>query len=197
MPVRGTSGFTLIEAVVATAILLLTSAGVTGAVSASLRGASVEAGQTGLERLVQAEVVRLEALPYMVPVGALGTEGYDPAAAPSLIQTVFPHALLTSNAATSWFTPGIPDKPATFSTVRRSEWGSLTVVGQFVRLRDGVWQPLTSQELEGWAVWLEAIPPSPAVRITVIAETGGPLAHRAEMTVVLCADRPQKATVAS
>jgi len=184
------AGFTLIEAIVAAAILLLTSAGVTGAVTASLRAHGIEAAQTRLEQRVQAEAARLGALPYVLPAPPPGIEGYDPGAARSLLQAVFPHALAASNTTAAFFTPASPGAPATFTTVADHEWGSLRVAASFVTAADGVWEPAAAAAVEGWAVWLNDTPPAPAVLVTVRSSSSGSPAHAAEVTLVLDGLRP-------
>jgi len=184
------AGFTLIEAVVASAILLLTCAGVTGAVTASLRGQGIEEAQMRLERRAQAEIARLSALPYSLPALPPGADGYDPGAARSLLQAVFPHALAAHNAAAAFFTPASAAGPAAFTTVSDHGWGSLRVAASFVTAAEGAWVPADTAAVEGWAVWLNDAPPSSAVRITVRASSPMPQARTAEAALVLDGLRP-------
>ncbi len=183
-------GFSLIEAVLASAILLLTAAATTGVVTASLSGREVETTQTHLEQRVQAELARLSALPYVLPAETAGPEGIDPAQASSLLEAVFPHALVEYNSARAFFAPASLDQPCTFTTIAELPWGTMRVTGCFMDHGDVAWQPADASAVDGWAVWLDATPPSSAVRITVEAVSTGPRPHRAEATVVLDALRP-------
>ena len=187
---RGAPGFSIIEAVVAAAILMLATTGVSGVVTASLRAERAEAVQQQLEQRVQAELARLSALPYVLPEAAPGPEGMDPVQARSLLGAVFPHALVMHNTATASFVPGSSGDGGTFTTVRAEAWGSMRVTGRFVSAGDAAWSPAPATCIEGWAVWLEATPPSPAVQVTVEASSSGPRPHRAEASAILDALRP-------
>jgi hypothetical protein len=184
-------GFSLIEAVVATAILLMASAGVTGAVTASLQGASTEAAQRRLEQDVRAELARLAALPFDAVVAAPPAHGYDPAAARSLLQAVFPHAQAARNTQVASYAAASATTAATFTTTVPGSEGDLRVSATFVEEAEGVWVDASPEAHDAWAVWLDALPPATALRVTVQASAG---AHHAAATTVLSADRPQAGT---
>lgn len=192
MPVNP-RGFSLVEALVAAAILLLATAGVTGVVTASLRAERTETIQQQLEQRVRTELARLSALPYVAPAPAPAPEpqGYDPAQARSLLQAVFPHALEAQNTLPAFFSPASSSEPCTFTTVTEAAWGSLRVTCCFVSATAGEWRPMVATDVEGWAVWLDVVPPSAAVRVTIAAVEEGSGAHRAEVSAVLDALRPR------
>lgn len=186
-------GFSLLEAIVASAILLLTSAAVTGVITTTLRAQSVEGTQAQLEQRVQAELARLSALPYVLPAAAPGVEGYDPAATQSLLQAVFPHSDLALNVARAFFTPASAEKPCSFTTISEQAWGTMHVVCGFVSMRDGTWAPSPESGVEGWAVWRRATAPASAVLVTIQASAAGEPPHLAETSIVLDALRPLRA----
>ena len=84
------------------------------------------------------------------------------------------------NTAAASFVPGSWGDGGTFTTVRTEAWGRMRVTSCFVSPGDAAWSPAPATRMEGWAVWLEATPPSPAVRVTVEASSFGPRPHRAE-----------------
>ena len=181
-----TGGFSLVEALVASAILLMASAGVTGVVTASLRAQSAEDARQRLEQRVQAELARLTALPFMAPAPAPVAAGYDPAQARSLVQAVFPHALVARNTPTAFFVPAGPATPAAFTTVS----ASTTVSAGFVNRVGDEWRALPDAVLGGWAVWAAERPPACALRVTVTASDASGRERVATATRVILALRP-------
>jgi hypothetical protein len=170
--------------------LLLATVGVSGVMTTSLRAQSGEAAQRQLEQRVQAELARLRALPYSLSAPAPGSGGADPAGARSLLEAVFPHALAAHNTPSAFAVQAGPGRPWTFTTARAASWGVLSVECHFVTAVGGTWEPVAAEFVEGWAIWRDAVPPSPGVRITVGAASTGPRPHRAETTVVVAALRP-------
>ena len=124
---------------VAAAVLLLTAAAVSGVVSASLRARGVEAARGQLEQALQTELSRLAALPYATPVAPPPGQGYDPAAARSLVQAVFPHAGVVPDLPQAYFTPGTATEAEEFTTVATTAWGRLRTQAEFVCWGGGGW----------------------------------------------------------
>ena len=174
----------------AAAILMLSTAGVSGVVTASMRAERAETAQRQLEQRVQSELARLSALPYVLPAVSPGPDGADPARARSLLGAVFPHALVMHNTAAASFAPGSCGRRRHLHDRPQEAWGSMRVTSSFVSPGDAAWPPAPATRIEGWAIWLEATPPSPAVQVTVEASSLGPRPHRAEASVTLDALRP-------
>ena len=184
-------GFSLVEALVAAAVLLLTAAAVSGVVSASLRARGVEAARGRLEQALQTELSRLAALPYATPVAPPPSQGYDPAAARCLLQAVFPHAGVVPDLPQAFFTPGTATGADEFTTVATTAWGKLRTQAVFVCWGGHGWVPAAGDQLSGWAVWQGQVPPAPALRVTV--EALGASGCCASLTTVLCGDAPRVA----
>jgi hypothetical protein len=183
-------GFSLVEAVVAGVLLLLTCVSVSTLISAALRAEGAAQRRSGLEAALAAERERLATLPYYRAVAtpaelAVGTS-------PSLVGEVFPHALEAYNTAGAFFRGGeAAGEPASFVTVASVTSDSSASV-QVERTASflGRWPasplPLGPSELEGWAVWRRELPPGGALEVRVEAESGG---ERAACVVTLGAPR--------
>jgi Tfp pilus assembly protein PilV len=184
-------GFSLAEAVVASAILLMTAASVTGVIIASLRAERAEAAQADLEQSVQTELARLGALPFVAPAAAPGLPGGEREEPRSLLEAVFPHALVAQNAASGFYVPATSDAPCSFVTVRESSWGTLRLTCSFMCFRGDTWQATDAGDVDGWAIWRQATPPSSAVRITVEATATGGARRRERVSLILDALRPR------
>lgn len=154
-------GFSLLEAVVATALLALGCSAVAGVVHVSLRAEARQAGGRAAVELLAAEGARLEALPYFRPVAG---PGLGPA---SLLAELFPHARPALNSPAATYDAGTGE----FTT--RDEVATLRVarIARFARQTGDGLEPLPPGIASGWAVWAAAQPP--AVVLCVRVEVGG------------------------
>jgi len=95
---RRRSGFSLIEAVVASAVLLLTCAAVGGTLAAVLRAERTVRQRSALEKVLVAESARLTSLPFFVQAAPPQGEAPGDLRPSSLLAVVFPHARPESNS---------------------------------------------------------------------------------------------------
>lgn len=181
----GTDGFSLVEAVVAGVLLLLTCVSVSTLLTAALRAEGAAQRRSALEVALAAERERLAALPYCRAVAtpaeiAAGT-------APSLVGEIFPHALEAYNTASaSYRAGGAAGEPGSFESIGVSEGVRVTRAARFLERWPSSPRPLGPAELDGWAAWHGDPPPGGALAIRLAAEAGG---RRATCVITLGADR--------
>jgi hypothetical protein len=154
---------TLIEAVVAAAVLMAIVVAATGA-SITTRTAAAQAdGRTAVDCGVASEIEALRALPFDDPAAA--APGAD------LLTAVFPHADPARDTAAAFFAPDARDGCAagTFFTVRAMPWGTLTIAATFVVAGAGGFDPVDSSRLAGYDSAHGACPPAAALSLRVSA----------------------------
>jgi type II secretory pathway pseudopilin PulG len=166
----GKRGFSLVEALVAAAILLLICLSVTGTVLATMDARSVLDRRLYLEQAADAERVRLTALPYVRPVLAPIPENEWRASETSLVAEVFPHAQPEYNNGDASF--GADQEGALFVTRALRDGVTLERTARFVRRTPSNWVRLSMADLPRWAMW-ESRPPATTLEITLVATQDG------------------------
>jgi hypothetical protein len=166
----GARGFSLIEALIAAAILLLICLSVTGTVLATMNARRVLDRRLSLEQAAEAERVRLAALPYVRPVLAPIPGNEWRADQKSLVAEVFPHARPEYNTGHASF--GEDAEGALFVTRDVKDGVSLERRARLVRKRPSSWVRLATADHPRWAMW-ESRPPATTLEITLIATQDG------------------------
>jgi type II secretory pathway pseudopilin PulG len=167
------SGFSLIEAVVASAVLLLTCTAVGGTLLAVLRAERTVRQRSELEQILAAESARLTSLPFFVladvPQGE-AAGGLEPS---SLLAVVFPHARRESNCPAAHYSDGLDGgAPGSFVTLVDADGVVLRREARFVVGEGTQWDVVTPEALEGWAVWGGRRLPATTVEITLSVRYG-------------------------
>jgi hypothetical protein len=191
---RLTRGFSLLEVVIASALLLMTVTAVTASVTSLSKASSHLTRAMDVDRVLRREVARLHALSYCAAsypsasrAVALAAEDHG-----DVVGEVFPHAVAeASTESARYVVVGGEDAPAG-SFVTRVESDGITVerVARFIA-SDGA-SPLSPDVLDGWAVWASTVPPAPTLRISLNALGGG---YRRSCVVVCSAFSPSLAGV--
>lgn len=169
MSVVKVGGFSLIEVVVATAMLALVCTAVSACVAQAQRGiAGLSLGDRS-QRLVCDTLERLRSLPlYRVSHDAASGElQLEPCA----VGELFPHALPERNEPDSWFAaePGDGRPAGAFVTQTRCDGVTLQTTALFVVWTADGWRPVALSRLQGYAVWNARRLPSAALSVTVRA----------------------------
>lgn len=190
---RPAAGFSLIEALVAVTLLLLTCAAVSGVLIAAAHGSARLSRYDDLEQALDGEVQRLRALPFFAPAAAAGVLAGE-ADPPSLLAVLFPHALSGRNSTDARYCPD--EQPARFVRTQQRPWGTLRTEAWFVTRAQDEWAPLDAPALTGWAIWQAAWPPAAAVMasIAAIADDGRMVRER---TIVFRGLEPRLAATES
>jgi hypothetical protein len=155
-------GFSLIEAVVAVAILGLSCVAVSGVLGATLHAERSVEQRRHLEVVLAAEGERLEALPYYRRAA-----GARPPASPaSLLGEVFPHASPACNTPDAFYADGSgAAAPGSFVSEVLADDLSVRRVSRFVTVLPAGLQSVPVESLSAWAVWSDAIPPTGLVEV--------------------------------
>jgi type II secretory pathway pseudopilin PulG len=168
-------GFSLIEAVIAVAILGLACVAVSGVLSATLHAERSLERRRHLEAVLAAEGERLAALPYYCRAEGVAR----PASPASLMGEVFPHASPACNAPEAYYADGsgvattgtfISDIPVDDLTVHR--------VSRFVTVSPAGLEPVAPEALSAWAVWSDAVPPAGLIEVELQASWRGIVVER-------------------
>ena len=173
-------GFSLIEAVIAVAILGLCCVAVSGVLSTALHAERSLERRRHLEAVLAAEGERLAALPYYRQ--ADGDEW--PASPASLLGEVFPHALPACNLPEAYYADGsgVAESGAaeTGSFVSDILADDLIVhrVSRFVAVSPAGLEPVALEVLSDWAVWSDAVPPAGLIEVELQASWRGLVAER-------------------
>jgi type II secretory pathway pseudopilin PulG len=157
-------GFSLIEAVVAASILLLTCAAVSVTFTATLRAKRAVDRRSALESAADSECERLTALPFWRRVTSS-----TPLTPTSLVAEVFPHARSECNTLdASYLSASGPGGPGTFVTRTRVNGVSVQRIATFLAGARGEETPLPDHVLRGWAVWDGAsVPPATTLCLAI------------------------------
>jgi type II secretory pathway pseudopilin PulG len=167
------AGFSLLEVVVAAAVLLMTITTVSVcATSVARSGARIEALMDA-DRAVRAVAGRLRELQYCAdsyPVADVrrGVGAGD------LVATVFPHARPIENTETSYYVTtaaGDGTSAGSFVTLVPEDGVEVRCVARFLAAAGG--PELAGTDLDGWAVWEWASPPGPWLSVVLTAESRG------------------------
>jgi type II secretory pathway pseudopilin PulG len=170
---RRRGGFSLVEAVVASAVLLLTCAAVSGTLMAALRAERVARQRSALEEMLEAETARLTSLPFFVAVAPPAGDVPGDIQPPSLLSVVFPHARPESNSQTACYCDGRGSgTPGSFVTLVESDGVLLRRETQFVVGEGTTLDVVTPSALDGWAVWASRPVPATTVQIELTARSG-------------------------
>jgi hypothetical protein len=157
--VRRGSGFSLIEAVVAVALLAAGCSSLTLALSAVLRAQTAGASRQRAEAALEDEARRLAALPYFAPADASGPAG-------SLLAEVFPHASTGLNTGSASYEPeGGPAGAARFVSETTVAGLRLRRTARFCGVAGEARTCLRAADLTGWTVASAAAPPAAALEI--------------------------------
>jgi hypothetical protein len=168
------SGFSLIEAVVASAVLLLTCVAVGGTLSAGLRAERATRQRADLESVLAAESARLASLPFFVqaapPSPGDARSDLSPA---SLLAVVFPHARPEFNSTAARYCDGRGSgAPGSFVTLIDSDGVALRRETRFVVGQGTDWEGVMPAALDGWAVWEDRPVPASTVEIALSVRCG-------------------------
>jgi len=170
---RRRSGFSLIETVVASAILLLTCAAVTGTLAAVLRAERALQQRSALQQVLASESARLVSLPFAVQAAPPHGEAPGDLQPPSLLAVVFPHACPESNSATAWYCDGRgPGTAGSFVTLADVDGFALRREARFVVGGGSQWETVMPVTLQGWAVWAGGQVPATTVEIALSVSSG-------------------------
>ena len=168
-------GLTLIEVVIATAIImgvvLATSDGVVAVKGSTARTAGRQAAEAG----VAAELEHLRGLPF-APSAAAGASLAAATPVCALESSVFPHADTARDTDNAWFAPEVRDDcpPGTFFSVVALPIGRMTIAATFVEGTAGGWQAVPAARLTGYDVRTSVELPSAAllVKVTIAWRAG-------------------------
>ena len=163
-------GFSLVEAVVAVAILGLACVAVSSVLSATLHAERSVERRRHLEAVLAAEGERLAALPYYRQADG----ARRPASPASLLGDVFPHASPACNAPEAYYADGSGTAPAgTFVSDVLADDLTLHRVSRFVAVSPAGLEPVDPGALAAWAVWTDAVPPSGLIEVELQASWRG------------------------
>jgi len=177
---------TLVEAVVAAAVVMTVVVAATGACLTARATAGAGQGRAGADACLAARIEELRALPYDEPAGS------GVGAPADLLSAVFPHADQSRDTAAAFFAPDARDgcAPGTFFTVRAAGGEPVTVAATFVVSTAGGFRPLDPALLAGYDHTDGGVAPAAALLLRVsVAWRGGGRAGTVRRTVV-AADRP-------
>lgn len=160
-------GLSLIEAVVASSVLLATCLAAGAALSAA-RGVERQAEErAALGAVLASERAWLSSLPYYigppVEVDAAGGSSLD-----SALRAVFPHAVPGLNEASAFYS-GDSSAVAVFTTAARRDRVHVRREARFVRRTGLGWEALRASEVEGWILGEADLPPSSILQVTITA----------------------------
>jgi hypothetical protein len=169
--VSGPVGFSLIEALVAAAILLAACLTASAIVVNALGANRLVDTRVAVDEVLASERARLTVLPYyaLVAVPADGASCWDPEAS-SLLAQVFPHGLAGLNTGAAFYQED--GEGAVFVTRRTLCGVDIRCEARFVRFRRTGWTALPAASVAGWAVWRSAALPAAAVEVRLIATAG-------------------------
>jgi type II secretory pathway pseudopilin PulG len=167
----GRMGFSLIEALVAAAILLTTCLTASALLVNALGAGRFVDRRAAVDEVLASERARLAVLPYyaLTSAPADGAPWCDPEA-PSLLAQVFPHALTGGNTtAASYRDDG---DGAVFVTQRTLRGVDIRCEARFVRRIGSDWTVLPAASVSGWAIWRSGALPAAAVELRLRATAG-------------------------
>ena len=168
-------GFSLIEAVIAVAILGLACVAVSGVIGTTLHAERSLERRRHLESVLASEGERLAALPYYRRADA----PQPPASPASLLGEVFPHASPACNAPEAYYADGSGAAPAgTFVSDILADGITVHRVSRFVAASPAGLEPVALDALSGWAVWSDAAPPAGLVEVELQASWRGLVVER-------------------
>ena len=166
-------GFSLLEVVIAAALLFMTVTSVSAAVVGVSRAGARLRDSMDADRAVRSEAERLRTLPYCAtsypqPGGGYGADGAD------LVAAVFPHAVVAQNAPSAQYVAAADGSGApagSFVTLVTRDGMVVRCVARFLEGPDGL--QLGPEQLAGWDLALADAPPAPTLSVTLSADPGG------------------------
>jgi hypothetical protein len=170
---RVAAGFSLLEAVIAASLLLMTITAVTTCVAGfSGAGARLEENMDR-DRALRLVAERLGVLPFCAgSYPQAGAEPGDPAG--DLLAAVFPHARTAQNTPTARYVAADWDGVApagSFVTLLTEDGVRVTCVARFLAGTDE--PPLRADDLGEWDAASAAAPPASAVSVELTLDNGG------------------------
>jgi hypothetical protein len=188
-------GFSLIEAVVASAVLLLTCVAVGGTLATVLRAERTVRQRSDLEQVLAAESARLTSLPFFVQARPPQGQVVGEVQPTSLLAVVFPHARPEFNAAAAYYYEDRgAGSPGAFVTIVDADGITLRREARFVVGEGTELEVVGPEALEGWAVWASHRLPASKVEIALSVRRGD---HMASADLVLAALRAKVAPSSS
>jgi len=167
----GRKGFSLIEAMVAAAILLATCLTASAILVNALGAGRLVDRRAALDEVLGSERARLAVLPYYAPTAAPATgASWSNLDAPSLLAQVFPHALTSRNTTAAFYRSD--GEGAVFVTQRTLRGVDIRCEARFARWTGTGWTALPATSVSGWAVWQSIALPAAAVEVRLIATSG-------------------------
>jgi type II secretory pathway pseudopilin PulG len=180
-------GFSLIEAVVASAVLLLTCTAVGGTLATVLRVERTVRQRSDLEQVLAAESARLTSLPFFVQAQPPQGEAVGELQPTSLLAVVFPHARREFDSPAAYYCDGLAGgTPGSFVTLVDIDGAALRREARFVVGPKTPPEFVTPEALDGWAVWSGRRLPATRVVIALSVRRGD---HTASADLVLTALR--------
>ena len=180
-PAAASRGLTLVEVVVAAAIVLLVVTAASSTIGVVNAAGARAGGRDAAEAAVASELAALRGLPF----AAKGT-------ADAVVAAVFPQADPAATTRRSFFAAAARDGcPAgTYFTVRETPAGPLTVAATFLTSTSCGWAPVDAARLQGFDARTAAVLPAAAllVRASVAWRVGMQAGVVTRATIVL--DRP-------
>ena len=163
MPVGADRGLTLVEVVVAAAVLACTVAVASLACLQAQRVRGTAARSSAAQARVANEVERLRALAFW-----RGEPGPSPQR-PDLVASVFPHAVAARNTLSArYLEHGDGSAPeGSFVTVVAEADGTLVTRARFVVATPAGWRPLPAEAVGGFSAADAARPPAGALAVSV------------------------------
>jgi prepilin-type N-terminal cleavage/methylation domain-containing protein len=196
-----TAGFSLLEVVIATAIMLVMVSSASALEGAVRQSEGHALGSAAAHEVLRTWIVQVRSLPFAPPPGGArpapaasrapaagglrpvaswpcAGEGQPPEAG-SVVGLLFPHADRRRNTAEAEFEPA--DAGATvagrFMTLFHRDGGVVQASAWFVTSGDSGWQPLSPDALAGWSAG-DMPPPSGALTVDAVYRSpSGTVAH--------------------
>lgn len=164
------AGFSLIEAVIASVVLLGTCVTVSATLASAFNADRLLERRALLDEVLDSERARLAALPYCQTAAAPVTGLAWRPEPPSLLGEVFPHAVTSHNSAAGCYRAD--SSSGAFVTHSTSQGVDITSEARFVR-RDGAdWAPVPVASVAGWAIWETRPLPAATVEVRLTATLG-------------------------
>ena len=170
---RPSGGFSLLEVVIAAALLFVTVTAVTATVVGVSRAGARLGGSMDADRAVLSEEERLRALPYCA-VGYPQTGGALGETEPDLVAAVFPHAVSAQNSLSARYVATADGSGAPAGSFVTLLTRGDVVVRCVARFLAGPGGPdLAPEQLAGWDRASSDAPPASTLSVALSAEPGG------------------------
>jgi hypothetical protein len=154
-------GFSLLEVVIASTLLLATVVAVTHTVVAAGRGGAGLERRMDADRAMRTAAERLRVLPFCAPAYPVGSAADGPPPADDLVAAVFPHGQESLNSRVARYVGTVGDDSApdgSFVTELEQDGIVIRCVARFLTADAG--PPLPEAAVRGWSMWDDVAPPS-------------------------------------